>query len=111
MRLPVSALQLEGWRAVAQPAGARDLWLPYHRHTVWDDGVMSRSAAGARRRRAPGRDCRGTGDPPSGSICVTISVGGRVLDVPSLLDAATGATEYMRALLAVMIGRSSTPRR
>jgi hypothetical protein len=33
---------------------------------------------------------------------VTVSVGGRVLDVPALVDAATGATKYMRALLAVM---------
>jgi len=39
---------------------------------------------------------------------VTVSVGGRVLDVPALLDAATGATEYMRALLAVMTRQGST---
>lgn len=30
------------------------------------------------------------------------AVGGRVLDVPALVDAATGRTEYMRAWLAVM---------
>jgi hypothetical protein len=39
---------------------------------------------------------------------VTVSVGGRVLDVPALLDAATGATEYMRALLAVMTRQGYT---
>jgi hypothetical protein len=33
---------------------------------------------------------------------VTEAVGGRVLDVPALIDAATGQTEYMRAWLAVM---------
>jgi hypothetical protein len=33
------------------------------------------------------------------------AVGGRVLDVPALVDAATGATEYMRAWLAVMTRR------
>jgi len=33
--------------------------------------------------------------------------GGRVLDVPALLDAATGATEYMRAWLAVMTRQGS----
>jgi len=33
---------------------------------------------------------------------VTAAVGGRVLDVPALVDAATGQTEYMRAWLAVM---------
>jgi hypothetical protein len=31
-----------------------------------------------------------------------------VLDVPALLDAATGATEYMRALLAVMTRQGYT---
>ena len=36
---------------------------------------------------------------------MTVSVGGNVLDVPALLDAATGATQYMRALLAVMTRR------
>lgn len=30
------------------------------------------------------------------------ALGGRVLDVPALVDAATGRSEYMRALLAVM---------
>jgi hypothetical protein len=39
---------------------------------------------------------------------VTVSVGGRVLDVPALLDAASGATEYMRALLAVMTRQGYT---
>ena len=33
---------------------------------------------------------------------MTGSVSGRVLDVPALVDAATGDTEYMRAWLAVM---------
>jgi hypothetical protein len=33
---------------------------------------------------------------------MTQSVSGRVLDVPALIDAATGQTEYMRAWLAVM---------
>jgi hypothetical protein len=39
---------------------------------------------------------------------VTVSVGGRVLDVPALLDAATGATQHMRALLAVMTKQGYT---
>jgi len=33
---------------------------------------------------------------------VTSSITGRVLDVPALVDAATGRSEYMRAWLAVM---------
>lgn len=33
---------------------------------------------------------------------MTESLSGRVLDVPALIDAATGQTEYMRAWLAVM---------
>lgn len=33
---------------------------------------------------------------------MTPSVSGRVLDVPALVDAATGQTEYMRAWLAIM---------
>jgi len=33
---------------------------------------------------------------------MTGSLSGRVLDVPALIDAATGQTEYMRAWLAVM---------
>jgi hypothetical protein len=36
------------------------------------------------------------------------AVGGRVLDVPALLDAASGASEYMRAWLAVMTRRGYT---
>jgi hypothetical protein len=39
---------------------------------------------------------------------VTVSVSGRVLDVPALVDAATGATQYMRALLAVMTRQGYT---
>ena len=39
---------------------------------------------------------------------MTVAVSGRVLDVPALLDAATGATEYMRALLAVMTRQGYT---
>jgi hypothetical protein len=35
-------------------------------------------------------------------------LGGRVLDVPALLDAASGASEYMRAWLAVMTRRGYT---
>ena len=35
-------------------------------------------------------------------------VGGQVLDVPALLDAATGASEYMRAWLVVMTRRGYT---
>ncbi len=36
------------------------------------------------------------------------ALGGRVLDVPALLDAASGASEYMRAWLAVMTRRGYT---
>ena len=36
------------------------------------------------------------------------TVAGRVLDVPALTDAATGRTEYMRALLAVMTRQGYT---
>jgi hypothetical protein len=35
-------------------------------------------------------------------------LGGRVLDVPALLDAASGASDYMRAWLAVMTRRGYT---
>lgn len=38
----------------------------------------------------------------------TPAVGGRVLDVPALLDAATGSSEYMRAWLVVMTRRGYT---
>jgi hypothetical protein len=38
----------------------------------------------------------------------TGAVAGRVLDVPTLIDAATGRTEYMRALLAVMTRQGYT---
>lgn len=36
------------------------------------------------------------------------AVSGRVLDVPALIDGATGDTEYMRAWLAVMTRAGST---
>jgi hypothetical protein len=38
----------------------------------------------------------------------TSAVAGLVLDVPALIDAATGRTEYMRALLAVMTQQGYT---
>ena len=39
---------------------------------------------------------------------MTAAVGGRVLDVPALVDAATGRTEYMRAWLTVMTRQGYT---